>query len=75
MVSAVYLYKHSINDSACHKAGDSDMVVQCGVDWMEVNATLKEKDIPLFFPVRFVIALSVSKANGKCRSIPDPLQR
>lgn len=31
--------------------GDSDMVVQCGVDWMEVNATLKEKDIPLFFPI------------------------
>ena len=31
------------------------MVVQCGVDWMEVNATLKEKDIPLFFPVSFVV--------------------
>ncbi|KAF8260458.1 FAD-linked oxidase-like protein [Lactarius quietus] len=27
-------------------AGDSDMVVQSGVDWMEINATLKEKDIP-----------------------------
>ena len=52
MVSVVYLYEHNIKDSAYHKAGDSDMVVQCGVDWMEVNATLKEKDIPLFFPVR-----------------------
>jgi len=31
--------------------GDSDMVVQCGVDWMEVNETLKEKDIHLFFPI------------------------
>jgi FAD/FMN-containing dehydrogenase len=27
------------------------MVVQCGVDWMEINSTLKEKGIPLFFPV------------------------
>ena len=57
MVSVVYLYEHNIKDSAYRKAGDSDMVVRCGVDWMEVNATLKEKDIPLFFPVRLVIAL------------------
>lgn len=27
------------------------MVVQSGVDWMEINSTLKEKGIPLFFPV------------------------
>ncbi|KAI0260644.1 FAD-binding domain-containing protein [Gloeopeniophorella convolvens] len=32
-------------------ARDSDMVCQTGVDWMEINATLKEKDIPLFFPI------------------------
>ena len=57
MVSVVYLYEHHIKDGTCHKAGDSDMVVQCGVDWMEVNATLKEKDIPLFFPVRLIFAL------------------
>jgi len=27
------------------------MIVQSGVGWMEINATLKEKGIPLFFPV------------------------
>lgn len=27
------------------------MVLQSGVDWMEINSTLKEKGIPLFFPV------------------------
>ncbi|KAH9978354.1 FAD-linked oxidase-like protein [Russula compacta] len=31
--------------------GDSDMVVQSGVDWMEMNNTLQEKGIPLFFPI------------------------
>jgi len=30
---------------------DSDMVVQSGVDWMEINSTLKEKGISLFFPL------------------------
>jgi len=30
---------------------DSDLVVQAGVSWEEINATLKEKNIPLFFPV------------------------
>jgi D-lactate dehydrogenase (cytochrome) len=31
---------------------DSDLVCQPGVGWMEINQTLKEKGIPLFFPVR-----------------------
>jgi FAD/FMN-containing dehydrogenase len=30
---------------------DSDLVCQPGVGWMEINETLKEKGIPLFFPV------------------------
>ena len=51
------------------------MVVQCGVDWMEVNATLKEKDIPLFFPVSFVVACRISMAESEDRLIPAPLQR
>ena len=51
------------------------MVVQCGVDWMEVNATLKEKDIPLFFPVSFVVVSPVSKVNCESRLILAPLQR
>ncbi|KAH9053984.1 hypothetical protein EDB83DRAFT_2316402 [Lactarius deliciosus] len=30
---------------------DSDLVCQPGVGWMEINQTLKEKGIPLFFPL------------------------
>ncbi|KAH9979849.1 FAD-linked oxidase-like protein [Lactifluus volemus] len=32
-------------------AEDSDLVCQPGVGWMEINETLKEKGIPLFFPL------------------------
>jgi hypothetical protein len=31
---------------------DSDLVCQPGIGWMEINEALKEKGIPLFFPVR-----------------------
>ncbi|KAF7311529.1 FAD-binding protein [Mycena kentingensis (nom. inval.)] len=30
---------------------DADVVVQPGLGWMELNETLKEKGIPLFFPI------------------------
>lgn len=30
---------------------DSDLVCQPGARWMDINETLKEKGIPLFFPV------------------------
>ncbi|KAF9474412.1 hypothetical protein BDN70DRAFT_884839 [Pholiota conissans] len=30
---------------------DSDLVCQAAVGWMEVNETLKQKGIPLFFPI------------------------
>ncbi|EEB90943.1 hypothetical protein MPER_10782, partial [Moniliophthora perniciosa FA553] len=30
---------------------DSDLVCQPGVGWMEINDTLREKGIPLFFPI------------------------
>ncbi|KAE9394580.1 hypothetical protein BT96DRAFT_923434 [Gymnopus androsaceus JB14] len=33
-----------------HEA-DSDMVCQPGVGWVEINETLREKGIPLFFPI------------------------
>ncbi|KAI0080145.1 hypothetical protein K474DRAFT_1638149 [Panus rudis PR-1116 ss-1] len=33
-----------------HEA-DSDLVCQPGARWMDINATLKEKGIPLFFPI------------------------
>ncbi|KAI0260645.1 FAD-linked oxidase-like protein [Gloeopeniophorella convolvens] len=32
-------------------AEDSDLVCQPGVGWMEINETLKEQGIPLFFPL------------------------
>lgn len=31
---------------------DSDLVCQAGATWDDINATLEEKGIPLFFPVR-----------------------
>jgi D-lactate dehydrogenase (cytochrome) len=30
---------------------DSDLVCQPGVGWVDINETLKDKGIPLFFPV------------------------
>ncbi|KAK7461948.1 D-lactate ferricytochrome c oxidoreductase [Stygiomarasmius scandens] len=33
-----------------HEA-DSDLVCQSGIGWVEINETLKEKGIPLFFPI------------------------
>jgi len=30
---------------------DSDLVCQAGARWMDINEMLKEKGIPLFFPV------------------------
>jgi hypothetical protein len=41
------------------------MVVQSGVDWMTINAILKEKGIPLFFPVSFALAMQHETTNGK----------
>lgn len=32
---------------------DSDLVCQAGAKWEEINDTLEQKGIPLFFPVRF----------------------
>jgi FAD/FMN-containing dehydrogenase len=41
-----------LTDNLCFAEEDSDLVCQPGVGWMEINETLKEKGIPLFFPVR-----------------------
>ncbi|KIM37222.1 hypothetical protein M413DRAFT_77359 [Hebeloma cylindrosporum] len=35
---------------AIHEA-DSDLVCQPGIGWVDINETLKEKGIPLFFPI------------------------
>ena len=32
---------------------DSDLVCQAGTRWEDINQTLKEKGIPLFFPVSY----------------------
>lgn len=56
MVSVLFQHEDTHIDNDFHKADDSDMVVQSGADWMDINATLKDKGIPLFFPVSFVIA-------------------
>ncbi|KAF5349775.1 hypothetical protein D9758_010226 [Tetrapyrgos nigripes] len=34
-----------------HAKSDSDLVCQPGIGWVEINDTLKEKGIPLFFPI------------------------
>jgi hypothetical protein len=39
------------------------MVCQPGIGWREVNETLKEKGIPLFFPVRC--------GDSWCHSVQD----
>ena len=46
--------RHQLNIdclTSFHAEEDSDLVCQPGVGWMEINQTLKEKGIPLFFPV------------------------
>ena len=41
---------HSARHNVISEA-DGDMVVQSGITWEEVNNTLAERNIPLFFPV------------------------
>lgn len=45
-------FRCRLMDNLCFAEEDSDLVCQPGVGWMEINETLKEKGIPLFFPVR-----------------------
>ena len=51
-------YPLTIQLSSVLAEEDSDLVCQPGVGWMEINQTLKEKGIPLFFPVRANIVRS-----------------
>ena len=52
---------------------DSDVVVQSGLKWDDLNTTLAEKGIPLFFPVGlplllglvFTVPLSWTLAQGR----------
>lgn len=34
---------------------DGDLRCQCGAKWEDINEMLKEKGIPLFFPVRTIL--------------------
>jgi len=36
---------------ATHSVDDSDLVCQPGARWEDINSALREKAIPLFFPV------------------------
>ena len=36
---------------------DGDLLCQAGARWEDINSTLKEKGIPLFFPVSTVILM------------------
>lgn len=38
---------------------DADVVVQPGISWEELNASLKEKGIHLFFPVRGCLEITI----------------
>ncbi|KIK57135.1 hypothetical protein GYMLUDRAFT_75658 [Collybiopsis luxurians FD-317 M1] len=53
--------------------GDSDMVCQPGVGWVEINETLHEKGIPLFFPIDPALSATLSGmiSNG-CSGIVLP---
>lgn len=50
------------------------MVVQSGVDWMEMNNTLKERGIPLFFPVGVLFYVATRLDQLKDRSTRAPLR-
>jgi D-lactate dehydrogenase (cytochrome) len=41
---------HSVRHNVISEA-DGDMIVQSGITWEEVNDTLAQRNIPLFFPV------------------------
>jgi len=44
--------------SYCSEA-DGDLICQAGARWEDINNTLKEKGIPLFFPVSALFAMNM----------------
>lgn len=55
---------------------DSDLVCQSGTRWEDINSTLKEKNIPLFFPVCISSHLPTKPIDEQviyCSSIPGPV--
>ena len=49
---------------------DGDVLCQAGARWEDINSTLREKGIPLFFPVSVVILTEEASAEsiGPARS-------
>lgn len=59
---------------------DGDVVVEPGVKWEDLNAELKKKGIPLFFPVSRLLdsppkAALISLNHPECSSILDQGRR
>ncbi|KAI0086724.1 hypothetical protein BDY19DRAFT_908139 [Irpex rosettiformis] len=50
-----------------HVAEDGDLVAQSGAKWVDINATLNEKGIPLFFPTVVLPAGKVIKTRRRVR--------
>lgn len=50
---------------------DSDAVVQPGLGWEDLNAALKDKGIPLFFPVRLISFYGSASTSDQGRSTTD----
>ncbi|CAK5264311.1 unnamed protein product [Mycena citricolor] len=50
---------------------DSDLICQAGARWEDINQTLKEKGIPLFFPVRSFV-WSIGWSNNTWKLDPGP---
>lgn len=45
---------------------DGDLVCQSGARWEDINRVLKDKGIPLFFPVRKIILSSCDAHPNSC---------
>lgn len=63
MVSQPTALRYRYVSSRYHIEADGDLVCQSGVGWEQVNETLKEEGIPLFFPVSFLTNIHVSSLN------------
>lgn len=61
MVRLFYLFGAVRFDAPSEE--DSDLVCQPGAKWMDINETLKEKGIPLFFPVNFLTLICLFYHN------------
>lgn len=52
---------------------DGDMICQSGARWEQINDTLKEKGIPLFFPVSKFVSHTETKLKLKSWTLDQAL--